>query len=345
MRHGDLSQATDIDQSTTNDTYGFFLYFFDEIQGHVPLFAYPQELLNNKNEKQIISIHSIWWHQDKFLELNKFISMDLELGGVIYCATLILCQTRRTKRRSGMDSQKWQAERFVLIVKAPSAVSFIAQEILHELKTRIQGVIGENLCFLVEDHLKMQEDPEFGELLKKKSNHIEQELVKLCVSLIPKTPISKLDFQLEGGSQEKIDELLAPTIQTPQEQQKPLKKPQLRFSIPMGDKHKIKREKHEVTLAPEAKRVKVVKIKRSEDDKFVQVTVRNNSLDVINNALLKIYESQGFFGNDILISRLKKWAPNEEISIEFELANTTGIIYFLKIEDEKETIKVKRIVG
>ena len=68
-----------------------------------------------------------------------------------------------------MDSKKWQAERFVLIVRAPSAVSFIAQEVLHELKTRIQGNIGENLCFLVENHLKREEKSEIGEFLEKKS--------------------------------------------------------------------------------------------------------------------------------------------------------------------------------
>jgi len=345
MGHGDLSLHTDIDQSITDNSYGFFLYFFDEIQGHVPLFVYPQELMNNKDEKQIISIHSIWWHQDKFLETDKFISMDLELGGVIYCATLILCQTRRTKRRSGMDSEKWRADRFVLIVKAPSAVSFIAQEILHELKTRIQGSIGENLCFLVENHLKMQEDSEVEDFPNKKSKDITQQLVKLCTSLIPKIPISKLEDQLEESYREELDESTATTVEEPQIQVPPIKKhKKLRFSIPTGKKHEIKKEKP-VSLVPAPKRVKIVDVKRSEDDRLVQVTVRNSSSDVIVNALLKIYESEGFFGNDILVSRIKEWAPNVEVSIQFEPAKTSGVIYFLKVDDEKETIKVKRILG
>ena len=71
---------------------------------------------------------------------------------------------------------------------------------------RIQGSIGENLCFLVENHLKMQEDSDVGEFLKKKSDDIEQELVKLCVSLIPKIPIAKLEAQLEERPQGEIDE-------------------------------------------------------------------------------------------------------------------------------------------
>ncbi|KPK88146.1 MAG: hypothetical protein AMS27_00425 [Bacteroides sp. SM23_62_1] len=342
MSHGDHSLPTDLDQSITDNSYGFFLYFFDEVKGHVPLFAYPQELLKNKQEKKIISIHSIWWHQDKFLESEKFISMDLELEGVIYCATLILCQTRRAKRRSGMDSKKWQAERFVLIVRAPSTVSFIAQEILHELKTRIQGSIGENLCILVENHLKKQENLDVEEFLKQKSADIEHELIKLCTSLIPKMPIAKLEVQLEENSLGAIDETTT-SIQELQIQTS--KKPQLRFSIPTGHKNDFKKEKTDVKLAPEPKRVRIVNIKHSEDEKLVQVTARNSSSDVIVNAILKIYESQGFFGKDILVSKIKKWAPNEEVTIDFEPADSSGIIYFLKIEDEKGTIRVKRIVG
>lgn len=344
MTHRDLPLTTDTDQTLIDDSYGFFLYFFDEISGHIPLFAYPNELLKNKNEKKIISIHSIWWHQDKFLETNKFITIDLELRGVIYCATLILCQTRRTKRRSGMDSTKWQAERFVLIVRAPSAVSFIAQEILYELKTRIQGNIGENLCFLVENHLKMKENTEIREFLEKKSKNIERQLAKICISLFPKIPITKLETQLEESDQGEIVESKVSRSQELEVQVLPKKHKELRFSIPRFSKIEIQNDKSEAVLAPKPKRVKIIHLKRSEDDKIIRLTVRNNSSDSIINALLIIYESQGFFGKDVLVSRVREWPPKKEISIEFEPINDRGIIYFLKVEDEKETIKVKRIL-
>jgi hypothetical protein len=344
MRHRDPSKATNINQTTTDDPYGFFIYFFDEIQGHVPLFAYPQELLDNKHEKKIISIHSIWWHQDKFIESEKFISMDLELEGVIYCATLVQCKTRRTKRRSGMDSKKWQAERFVLIVKAPSAVSFIAQEILHELKTRIQGSFSENLCFLVENYLKFEKESEIGDYLKKKATNIEQQLANLCISLIPKIPISQLDVALEEIPREEALEPADFDIQHPSAAKSP-RKPQLRFSIPMGKSSEIEKAKPEVALVIEPKRVKLVAVKRNKDDNLVKVTLRNNSSDLIVNALLKIYKSQGFFSKDILVSKIKEWPPENEVYIEFTPENMNGIIYFLKVEDEKGTIKVKRILG
>jgi hypothetical protein len=113
----------------------------------------------------------------------------------------------------------------------------------------------------------------------------------------------------------------------------------------MGKKHEISKPRSEVTLTPEPKRVRIIEIARSDDDRLVQVTVRNSSSEIISNAFLKIYESQGFFGKDILVSKIEKWTPTEDVTIEFEPVNTGGIIYFLKVEDEKETIKVKRILG
>lgn len=326
-------------QSTIYDSYGFFLYFFDEIRGHIPLFSYPKELLNDENEKQIISIHSIWWHQDKFLETDKFTTMDLELRGVTYSATLVLCKTRRTKRRSGMDSTKWQAERFVLIVRAPSVVSFIAQEILHELKTRVQGNIGENLCFLVENNLKKDENSEIGEFLSKKSREIEQQLSTMCNSLIPKIPISKLLVPISNQESKEISS-------TQSQESKEFAQPkELRFSIPKGGMKKNSKVAKEPVLSPKPRGVKIVLIEPTEDDTILCVTIQNISSETINNAQVKIYESQGFFGKDVLVSKIRKWAPKENISLEFEPSKESGIIYFLKIDDEHENFYVKRILG
>ncbi|MFW9903025.1 MAG: hypothetical protein ACFFFH_01715 [Candidatus Thorarchaeota archaeon] len=135
-------------------SYGVYLYFFDEIRGYVPLFTYPSRLIK-ETERKILLFHSIWWHQDKFLTpFKNFDSIDLEFGGVIYSATLFLCHTHRMKRRSRMDSNKWKPERFILIVKEPTSVSFNTKEALCKLKTKIQKDIGEDLCFLVENYLK-----------------------------------------------------------------------------------------------------------------------------------------------------------------------------------------------
>ena len=77
-------------QISNDNSYGFYLYFFDEVGGHTPLFAYSEDSSDDKNEKKILSIHPIWWHQEKFLKYEKFQTLDLEIGNVVYSATLFL---------------------------------------------------------------------------------------------------------------------------------------------------------------------------------------------------------------------------------------------------------------
>ena len=80
-------------QQLADNSYAFFLYFYDEIGGHTRLFTFPRESLD-KNEEQILSIHPVWWHQEKFLDKQKFQTMDLEMEGVVYSATLFFCQAK-----------------------------------------------------------------------------------------------------------------------------------------------------------------------------------------------------------------------------------------------------------
>ncbi|MHA2328411.1 MAG: hypothetical protein ACXACR_07810, partial [Candidatus Hodarchaeales archaeon] len=341
MSQGDTPQF--IKHDKLDQSYGFFLYFFDETRGHIPLFVYPVEQIPNETEKQILSIHSIWWHQDKFLETTKFTTMDLELGGTIYSATLFLCNTRRIKKRFGMDSTKWQRERFVLIVRAPSQVSFIAHEILQELKNRIQSNVGENLCHLVEKNLRFNENLKIEEELIEKADNVEKTLVTLCESLIPKIPISKLEEQFVETSQEQLEiseNLQHEILNRDTEPDKPKK---FRFSIPTKKTIEIKKGKP--VLQQKSRRVKIIHIDHGKDDNVVRVTIRNNSLEFINEAVLKIYESQGFFAKDILVSTIRRWAPKKEVTLEFKPTTESGTKYFLKIEDKNDIIKVKRIIG
>ncbi|MHA1513116.1 MAG: hypothetical protein ACTSRJ_03525, partial [Candidatus Hodarchaeales archaeon] len=175
-------------------SFGFFIYFYDEKRGHVLLFAHPSNLKDNESEKQILQIHPAWWHQEQFLKSDKFSTIDLELSEVIYSATLFVCKSQRVKQRAGMDATKWQQERFILIVKAPSEVSFIAQEILQEFHNRINDQFADKLCLLVEYNL--------GGIKKKKKNNealiVEKQLSEVCDSLIPKLPISRLKPLLES---------------------------------------------------------------------------------------------------------------------------------------------------
>lgn len=342
MSNGDIPSTKNIVSLASDNSYGFFLYFFDEIRGHVPLFGYPEELLTDENEKQILSIHPVWWHQEKFLDTDKFTSIDLEIGDVIYCATISFCETRRIKRRSGMESAKWQFDRFILIVKAPSSVSFIAQEILYQFKITLENYhVSLRLRFLIEDILEESKELEVIE----RSKHIRGLLESKYHSLIPKIPITKLKAQLKENELEQKPNSESYQFQKPSIPSVPKRPEKLRFLIPTIKQQEISDSKKEEILKPEPKRVKIIQVESPKDKKIIRITVRNISSTILENVLLKIYESHGFFGKDVLISEIRKWAPKEIISFEFEPSEGTGMIYFLKIEDENETIMLKRIQG
>ncbi|MFX0184633.1 MAG: hypothetical protein ACFE95_16245 [Candidatus Hodarchaeota archaeon] len=325
MSNGDTPRSINGPELVEDNPYGFYIYFFDEIKGHIPLFAFPSELLTNEHDKRILSIHPIWWHQDQFLETTKFRTIDLELEGVTFAATLLICQSDRAKRRFGMDSLKWKGERFVLIVRAPSTVSFIAHEILYELKLRIQDGFNNDICILVEKNLTKFDGSEQQRILIEKSSNIEAELSLLCQSLIPKVPLSKLE------------EFSEPTT-TQEPESKKLRK--LRFSIPTEDKVGVIAEK---IVDERPKRVKIINI--DHDKQKIRIIIRNTSTIKLKNVLLKIYQSQSFFGTSAHVSTIKEWNPKEDVSIEFKPSTNNSTTYFLRIEDESGIIKLRRILG
>ncbi|MHA1947103.1 MAG: hypothetical protein ACXAC6_01385 [Candidatus Hodarchaeales archaeon] len=299
-------------------SFGFFIYFYDEKRGHVLLYAHPSKLKDNESENHILQIHPAWWHQDQFLKSEKFSTIDLEISEVIYSATLFVCKTGRIKQREGMNAAKWQQERFIFIVKAPSEVSFIAQEILQEFHNRINDNFADELSLLVQNKLSKLKNPE----IQKEAEIVEKHLTEICDSLIPKTAISRLK----------------PHLESTRTNYKPSKK-KLRFAIPKYTE-KISRPKPE-ERGKQKKSIKITNIERHSD--VVKLAIKNNSSFPLTDVTVRIYESQGFFGEDKKIEKIADWEPEKEINIEFKRKNEGGILYLLKIEDEKETIKIKRI--
>ncbi|MHA1330920.1 MAG: hypothetical protein ACTSR2_07575 [Candidatus Hodarchaeales archaeon] len=328
MNHKDITNNKA--NSDKKDPYGFFIYFFDEVRGHIPLFVYPKDLLRNETEKQILSVHSIWWHQDKFIESEKFSSIELEIGDILYAATLLFCKSKRKRLRSGMNALKWQYERFVLIVKAPSAVSFIAQEILHEFKKRIAKDLSNKLCVLVEKSMSGLDHKNHHGIIQK-AKEVETELIDICETLTPNVPIAKLKKMMTEREENK--ELIV-------QRQKPLKQIQnLRFSIPSDTKSEYKKDKDKQL---DKKRVKIINLKVNGK---ASLLLRNVGNVTLKNTVVKIYQSEGFFGKDIYKTQIEHWPPEKDVSIEFKPASNEGLIYFLKIEDEHETIVIRRIIG
>lgn len=327
-------KITDLDSyqlKISDRSYGFFIYYYDEVRGHILLFTYPTHLKFNDNEKDILAIHPAWWHQDRFLKSKRFNTMDLELSGVVYSATLSLCDARRLKRRSGMDTEKWKQERFILIVKAPAEVSFIAQEILQEFYTYIEKGFKGKLCYLVENDLGLETMIYTKEEVKEKAESIENELSEICQSLIPSVPIKKLSDLFEPEDEEE---------KAPEPKPKGKK---LRFSVPVSKKSKKKLTPKQEKGKKIGKKVRILPYETKGSELIV--SVRNNSDFDLKNVTLRIYESQGFFKKDMKVKHIESWNTNEIINLVFTPDQDEGVLYLLKITDEHDVIKIKRILN
>ena len=238
-----------------------------------------------------------------------------------------------------MESSKWEKERFVLIVRSPSSVSFIAQEILYELKTRIQGNIGEKLCFLVENYLSTDQKAEVREFLAQQSKSVEQQLTTICQDLIPKTPLAKLKTFLEDKEQQLISQ------SNGTKKKEDTKKKKFRFSIPITKKVEKTTPKQKNVIEPVPKRIKVIRINQNPLNKNLQVTMLNKDSKTFTNVTITVIQSEGFFKKDVFQMSVEKWKPREKVSVEFELIADPKTIHFLRIEDENEVLRIKRIIS
>ncbi len=321
----DLSRENN-NQKNRDNPYGIYIYFFDELRGHIPLFAYPPELLNNQSEKKLIMIHPIWWHQDKILDKSSLETIDLELEGTTFVATIFLSESKRKKRRFGMESEEWKHERFVLIFKAPSSVSFIAQEILFEFKSKLQEE-KLNLTSLVEASFNEQSASKMDINLHNQIIYVKERLTQYCEQLIPRGSLTRLN-QIQSSQQ--------PDEPQPTHSKK-LKK--LSFSIP-SQKKVIQRENQ---IFNGAKRIKITQIERK--NKLIRLTLQNLSPLPLQNVRISVYQSQNFFSNDYHALQIEYWMPNEDCFLEFELKNNNGGNYFIRIEDDLGLIKLRKING
>ena len=93
------------------------------------------------------------------------------------------------------------------------------------------------------------------------------------------------------------------------------------------------------------KRIKIIKITQNPLNNNLQVITRNKDSQTFNNVTITVVQSEGFFKKDIFQKSIDKWIPEENVYLEFELKADPKTIYFLRIEDKHEVLRIKRIIG
>ena len=113
-----------------------------------------------------------------------------------------------------------------------------------------------------------------------------------------------------------------------------LLKKKMRFTIPSKtNTSKIRK--------PQQKILRITSMKKAGND--FEISLKNKSTFTLQNVLIRIYESRGFFSKDKKIDKIAEWLPGESISVKFTPKEDPGILYLLKISDDEGIVKVKRI--
>ncbi|MFW9991030.1 MAG: hypothetical protein ACFFD4_03115 [Candidatus Odinarchaeota archaeon] len=351
-----MSDTDHLEKNIDNQpSHALFLCFFDERRGHIILYTFPHYLLDDETEKKIISIHSIWWLKPDENKINvpdgdegEFTApehVDLELAGRIYAAVEFRMKTSRKKRRSGMTGQLAD-EKFVLIARSSSVLSFISDEILDMAYNRIRNDIGKKLNYLVLQNLSLRgELPEefVKEEVEKESETIIGHLDEICADVMPTKSASKLGQEVESRELSFKEQMSisilnkqlssSPSDQTPQRIRK--------FTIGSDKKSKTAKETKEENVT----NFTFAGHSISHLDEKIAFTVKNSSKVSILKPVISVTETRGFFEINKWDINLPVWKAGEKLVFKIpigDLSQKEGN-YIITVTEANEQLWIKKI--
>ncbi len=314
--------------------YEIFLAYFDEELGHLPLFTYPANLKEDKNECRIIAIHSIWFLD---IETQKDLEhVDLEYSGRNYLATKFTAKSSREKARSGLTTET--PETFVLITSVPIHLTPFGTNMLNTIYQKIQAVKDE-LYILIKKELAA-EKPIKGQKDKeniKKGAKIEAKLLEICEQSIPDiTPdLLKSITNVENVDHENLAFLLLDDLH--------LLEPGAReFDASQAEPKVEPPEPRESEVFK--RKIGITNISLMDNDQKLKITVKNIAGRDLNNITIRITHIQEFFEAASWNTTIDVWYANEELVFQYpRIISENSDEYMLRIEDQEGKLLVKKI--
>lgn len=345
MSHNISSNTSNKETVKQYDIYGVYLYYFDETKGHELLICYPETLRDSKQDEKVIEIHSIWWLKDSFDDVNAPEHIDLEIYGQIYSATLFYSKSMRKKRRPGMTSDKWEKEHYVLIVKAPATLSFMAQEFVVLLRDQIKSEIGNDLSYLILNQIDIINSMNFSDdhrnTITVKSEMVNNHLVEIFKKILPRSPLSKLGSNVVEAVAKQMNLEVESKVDTSfEDMTNPIEEEEVHYIVKDSSNNEIQLWNVDQT---QEKKVIVKDVNFLEDIKVIRLLIINKSPLSLENVNIRVIESQDLFERGSWATQIDFWKVNEELLVEFKAESEGHISYFLRIEDDDGIILVKRL--
>ena len=149
------SSRSSLKKNPFEDLAVVYVMYFDEAQGHMPLLIYPvDQYRNNIAFMRPIKYHPIW-----FLSLDESDALDhidLEFKGYTFFGKKFLTQSKREKRRAGLEEET--PETIVVILSLPEKIELFGVELIRLLTQGVQDKYGDTRQNAMEALVKIGSD-------------------------------------------------------------------------------------------------------------------------------------------------------------------------------------------
>ena len=304
----DLFNSGSSEKHLAEDFCVVYILYFDEEKGHVPLLIYPDDQYkDDKRFMRPIKYHSVW-----FLDVEEEAALDhigLEFKGHTFFGKKILTKSKRTKRRAGLDPDT--PETIVIIISLPNDLDILGDELIRTFTSEFRDTFENDLYKLIEyenakdDVIKtptIKESIELGKSVKNTMREFVDKFTKQYFSRI----LKKKSDTNSMKKQKAISYLSLKGIE---------------FFPPSSDKNndgfsKIKLfDSKKIDSIPLSAKtpISIVNINFIEDSKELEILVRNNTDQELNNIIISITHVKEFFEKEIMNQKIHLWFPNEEL--------------------------------
>jgi len=315
-----------------------YVLYFDEAQGHMPILIYPVETYkNDKTFMRPIKYHPIWFLSSD--ESDALDHIDLEFKGYTFFGKKFLTQSKRKKRRSGLEEST--PETIVVIVSLPNKIEIFGDELIRVLTKEIMDNFDTNLFEIIDSEIlkeeiiktpKIKKRIQDGEIIKKQlRDTIEKTTNSYFSNVIKNSDTSSMKMQ------KAISYLAFKGIDVKNIDTKDYKGSF--SSIQLFDPDR----KGEVNFVNKNPFI-ILKIEIIDDSQELEILVQNNSLEEVKGLVVRINHLKEYFEKENMIETIDNWFPQEElVFISPIIPHIDEYLFFIIDEVSNEKLLSKRI--
>ena len=337
----DSLEPKSLEEILREELYVVYVLYFDEAKGHVPLIIYPIEekhrLTENKRFMRPIKYHPVWFLSVE--EQEPLDHIDLEFKGYTFFGKKFLTQSKRKKRRAGLEEET--PETIVVIISIANDIALFGDELIH----------------LTTSAIKEQFDDKMFKI-------IEYEMVK---DQVIKTPLVKKRIEEGIKIKEDLNDMITQIINDYFSQE-----------IKHSDTRSIKQQKALSYLAlkgidvsslsgtqnvEDFSNIKLFESSKEDvnkltlkapyimsnvtlidDSQELEIVIRNNTGKEAKDLFITITHVKEFFEKEIMEQEIDLWFPDEEILfISPVIPGINEYLFFITERLNKEKVLSKKI--